>query len=201
MEEEKIGRQITLPLSDAVKISFNSLKIRFGRSLITIGGIFLGIAFLVSVLASSAISFSLAIEDDPDVKVKQTWLVILSLLVCVLGIMNSMLMSVTERYKEIGTMKCLGALDKFVVELFILEAVFQGIVGSLGGSLFGIIGVTIAYLVKNGFKVIVYYPIIKIIFYIFISVVIGIVLSVIGCIYPAYKASKMVPAEAMRTEV
>jgi ABC-type antimicrobial peptide transport system permease subunit len=201
MEEEKIGRQITLPLSDAVKISFNSLKIRFGRSLITIGGIFLGIAFLVSVLAGSAISFSLAIEDDPDVKVKQTWLVILSLLVCVLGIMNSMLMSVTERYKEIGTMKCLGALDKFVVELFILEAVFQGIVGSLGGSLFGIIGVTIAYLVKNGFKVIVYYPIIKIIFYIFISVVIGIVLSVIGCIYPAYKASKMVPAEAMRTEV
>ncbi|MFH1823791.1 MAG: FtsX-like permease family protein [Candidatus Firestonebacteria bacterium] len=201
MEQEKIGKQITLPLSDAVKISFNSLKIRFGRSIITMGGIFLGIAFLISVLAGSAISSSLAIESDPDMKVKQTWLVILSLLVCVLGITNSMLMSVSERYKEIGTMKCLGALDKFVVELFILEAAFQGIVGSIGGSLFGVLSISILYLIKNGWKVIICYPLIKIIIYILISIILGIVLSVIGCIYPAYKAAKMVPADAMRTEV
>lgn len=201
MEQKKIGKQISLPLSDAIKISFNSLKIRFGRSIITMGGIFLGIAFLISVLSGSAISSSLAIEPDPDIKVKQTWLVILSLLVCVLGITNSMLMSVSERYKEIGTMKCLGALDKFVVELFILEAVFQGIVGSVCGSLFGVLAVSITYLIRNGWKVIIYYPLIKIIIYILISTIAGIVLSVIGCIYPAYKAAKMLPAEAMRTEV
>ena len=46
----------------------------------------------------------------------------MSLLVCTVGITNSMLMAVTERFKEIGTMKCLGALDSFVVVLFMLES-------------------------------------------------------------------------------
>ena len=50
---------------------------------------------------------------------KHTWLVVMSLLVSAVGITNSMLMSVTERYKEIGTMKCLGALDSFIVKLFL----------------------------------------------------------------------------------
>ncbi len=52
---------------------------------------------------------------------RMIWLVVMSLLVCTVGITNSMLMAVTERFKEIGTMKCLGALDSFVVLLFLLE--------------------------------------------------------------------------------
>jgi putative ABC transport system permease protein len=49
---------------------------------------------------------------------KQRWIIILSLLVCVVGIVNAQLMAVTERFREIGTMKCLGALDRFVLRLF-----------------------------------------------------------------------------------
>jgi len=52
---------------------------------------------------------------------------ILSLLVCAVGIVNAQLMAVTERFREIGTMKCLGALDRFVLRLFILEAGMQGL--------------------------------------------------------------------------
>ncbi len=65
------------------------------------------------------------------------WLVTLSLMVCVVGITNAMLMSVTERFREIGTMKCLGALDIFVVKLFLIESALQGVVGSVAGAVIG----------------------------------------------------------------
>jgi hypothetical protein len=53
---EGIQRQIQLPFGEAVRISFQSLKIRFGRSIITTSGILLGIAFLVSVMVNSQIA-------------------------------------------------------------------------------------------------------------------------------------------------
>jgi len=135
--------QISLPLSKAIEISFNSVKIRFGRSLITVSGIVLAIAFLMSIWTSNAIMDGLmgaedskinlllqqkGIETDPDStaaiqqRSKDNWLVVLSLLVCLVGIANAMLMSVTERFREIGTMKCMGALDGFIIKLFILES-------------------------------------------------------------------------------
>ena len=125
----ELKTQITLPLSKAIEISFNSVKIRFGRSLITVSGIVLAIAFLMSIWAGNAIVEGLisagdpkidlvlqqkGVEIDPDstaAKQKQskdTWLVVLSLLVCLVGIANAMLMSVTERFREIGTMKCMA---------------------------------------------------------------------------------------------
>jgi putative ABC transport system permease protein len=137
-----IGRQIEMPLSKAVAISYNSIRIRFWRSMITAGGTFLGIAFLVSVLLSALIEqHTPGAFVDPIVlaaaKNRQLWLAIVSLVVCTVGITNSMLMSVTERFREIGTMKCLGALDKFVVELFLLESLMLGITASFAGWLVG----------------------------------------------------------------
>ena len=149
------GREIVLPLSKAVEISLRSLKIRFGRSLITTSGVILAIAFLMSVWSSNEIVGSLRAVNKSEINLllqkkgietgiaesgesseeaqarmqeessKQTWLITLSLLVCVVGIANAMLMSVTERFREIGTMKCLGALDSFIVKLFLLESTFQ----------------------------------------------------------------------------
>ena len=166
MSERRLagGREIVLPMSKAVEISFRSLKIRFGRSLITTSGVILAIAFLMSVWSNNEIVSSLrnadkseinlllqkngietGITEDGDVSAeaagrlqeersKQTWLISLSLLVCVVGIANAMLMSVTERFREIGTMKCLGALDTFIVKLFLLESTFQGLAGTSAGS-------------------------------------------------------------------
>ena len=48
------------------------------------------------------------------------------MLVAFVGVLNAMLMSVTERFREIGTMKCLGALNSFIVKLFLIESLFQG---------------------------------------------------------------------------
>ncbi|MCK4402075.1 ABC transporter permease, partial [bacterium] len=126
-QKEKIGKQVILPLSKAVEISVKSIKVRLGRSVITASGIVLAIAFLMSIFVSGSINKALLEKGSVEVRVqlqntggeeqvKQIWLVVLSLMVCVVGIANAMLMSVTERYKEIGTMKCLGALDRFIIK-------------------------------------------------------------------------------------
>ena len=78
------------------------------------------------------------------------WLISLSLLVCAVGITNAMLMSVMERFRDIGTMKCLGALDSFILKLFLLESLFLGLAGSLLGSLTGTLLTTLSLLYKYG---------------------------------------------------
>ena len=120
-----IQKQIELPWSKAFEITLKSIKIRLQRSLITASGIFLGIAFYSSVRAGSLFPIKAEGTDVDAVAAalaatnRQSWLAIMALLVCFVGIMNAMLMSVTERFKEIGTMKCLGAKNSFVVKLFL----------------------------------------------------------------------------------
>ena len=207
-----IQRQVTLPLSKAVEISIKSLKIRFGRSLITTGGIMLAIAFLMSTFVSTAVTGALLEKGSPEIRAqledrqeetraRDIWLVTLSLMVCVVGITNAMLMSVTERYREIGTMKCLGALNRFIVKLFLLESAFQGVLGSLVGALVGGTAMLIASLANYGGQVLAIFPLLLVAKYLLISVGMGTSLSVVGAIYPAYQAARMVPAEAMRMEV
>jgi len=115
--------------------------------------------------------------------------------------MNAMLTSVTERYREIGTWKCLGALDRFIVELFLLESTFQGLIGSIGGAILGFLFPLFVNIGKYGTQVIEVLPWLEILKYGAITIVIGLVLSIAGAIYPAYRATQMVPADAMRQEM
>ena len=205
-EKQKHEKQIHLPFKEAFKIALRSLKIRFWRAIITTLGILLAIAFLASIITSSAITTNLHLVTD-EVPAQRWWVVIMSLLVCVVGITNAMLMSVTERYKEIGTMKCLGALDRFIIELFLLEASLQGFIGSAAGALAGSVLMVFIHLNRQGtkvFKAITFFKSFSIFdmgWIILICIGVGVGLSVIGAIYPAYRAAKMVPADAMRVEV
>src|SRR5690606_12266544 len=135
----KIERQISLPLEQAFKIALRNITIRLGRALITGAGTMLGIAFLMSVFTASASQVAKGVEILPAQQQKNTWLVVMSLLVSIVGITNAMLMSVTERYKEIGTIKCLGALDSFIVKLFLIESGLLGFFGSIIGSVLGML--------------------------------------------------------------
>ena len=125
---------VELPFAKAYEFALKSIKIRFWRSMITAGGVFLGIAFLASVLTDRGIAGS-HIEAKEAARLQ--WLVALSLLVCAVGITNSMLMSVSERFREIGTMKCLGALDQFIVKIFMIEAFMIGVIASALGWVLG----------------------------------------------------------------
>src|SRR5690349_337857 len=129
-----IKKQVSLPLSKAIEFAWKSVRIRFMRSLITAGGIFLGIAFLASILLDKAVQGP---NIEPSDAARLNWLVALSLAVCVVGITNSMLMSVSERFREIGTMKCLGALSQFIVKIFMIEAIAMGAIASGMGWVVG----------------------------------------------------------------
>ena len=129
------------------------------------------------------------------------WIISLALLVCLVGITNAMLMSVTERYREIGTMKCLGALDSFIVKIFLLESSFMGLIGVLLGI---VLGFVLAFLVQcntfGWYFVTTYFPGVGILKWTAVGFVVGAVLSVLGGILPARRAAKMTPVDAMRIE-
>ena len=221
-DRKGIGTQVNLPLSKAVEISFNSVKIRFGRSLITVSGIVLAIAFLMSIWTSSTIVGSLKAANDPKINLtlqqkgididpdsaasqqeesKNTWLVVLSLLVCLVGITNAMLMSVTERFREIGTMKCMGALDGFIVKLFLLESSFMGTAGTVIGAVIGFVLAFLLALASYGVSVLGLIPWAVIMQRAVLAIVVGSLLSLLGGILPAYRAAKMEPVDAMGLEV
>jgi ABC-type antimicrobial peptide transport system permease subunit len=192
----KIERQISLPMNAAIRIALKSITIRFGRALVTGAGTMLGIAFLMSVFTGQLVQSAKGLQLDPSQVQKNTWLVVMSLLVCVVGITNSMLMSVTERFKEIGTMKCLGALDSFIIRLFLIESALLGFFGSLVGSLIGglfMLLTVIGYFGHFNWGMFV--------LYIGACIVIGTFLSVIAAVPPAMRAAKMQAADAMRSEI
>ena len=192
-----VRKQVQLPWGKAIEFAFKSIKIRFLRSLITAGGVFLGIAFLASILVSKAVAGS-HIEQSEAARLN--WLVALSLAVCVVGITNSMLMSVSERFREIGTMKCLGALDGFIVKLFLLESLFQGVVGTTLGILLGLALSMIGAVGAYGSFTWKDLPVIGILVCAGVCLAVGVALTVAGAVYPAWQAARMQPIEAMRVE-
>jgi putative ABC transport system permease protein len=198
------GRQVErlqLPLRVAFHISLQSVRIRFWRSVITAAGTVLGIAFLVSVLTAMMIQRNSGAITDPSERYRMTWLVMMSLLVCLVGITNAMLMSVTERYKEIGTMKCLGAYDIFIVELFFIESALVGFIASVIGWFLGVLSVIVVKLFGEGFKVFGWISYGEVFLYLLMSIVIGTLLSIIATIIPAQVAARMPAAAALRVEV
>lgn len=204
----------------SLEMAFQSIRVRFFRSLITTMSLVLAVAFLCYIRAGNDLAQSLLQAGNPAIEqqlvkagydiaagtdhigasAKQRWIVVLSLLVCVVGIVNAQLMSVTERFREIGTLKCLGALDRFIVRLFVLEASMQGLAGSFAGALIGVVIATITAALRFGLVVFSLYPWPEIFLSCLVAMGTGTVLSLLGVLYPALLAARMQPVEAMRVE-
>ncbi|MBI3910518.1 MAG: ABC transporter permease [Armatimonadetes bacterium] len=204
-------RQVQLPLSKAFWIAVQNIRVRFWRSMITAAGVLLGIAFLSATLGQStitahtplqfAVNEALAKAQQIEAHARQIWLVSMSLIVCTVGIANSMLMSVTERFKEIGTMKCLGALDGFIVKLFLLEAGVLGLTASVLGWAIGYGGVVFINLLRDGYKLWPKLPLLDVVQHFGMCLATGMVLTILATIAPAIRASRLPPAAALRVEV
>jgi putative ABC transport system permease protein len=221
-DRRRIGKQIVLPWRKSIEICLGGIRTRLGRSVVTLLGIVLAIAFLMSILTHSALIENLQAQNDAQINLllaqnagidvhdpksmdhkhkQDMWLLTLSMLVAFVGIVNSMLMSVTERFREIGTMKCLGALDAFIVRLFFIESTIQGLVGTLVGIPIGFLLTYVRAGVTFGFGTFYYTPLLaKTVANVLICLSVGTVLAVIAAWWPARVAARMQPVEAMRVE-
>jgi hypothetical protein len=217
---DRLDRLVVLPMGKSIDIAYKSIKVRFFRSLITTMSLVLAVSFLSFVRVSNDVANGLLAARDPrlrqvlirsgydlapeDTSVssspKQRWIIILSMLVCVVGIVNAQLMAVTERFREIGTMKCLGALDRFVLRLFLLEAAMQGLAGAGAGSIAGAVFSLLNAVLQFGGMALRLVAWTDVFSSIVFATCVGCLLSLLGVLYPALLASHMQPVEAMRVE-
>lgn len=118
---------------------------------------------------------------------------VLALIVGAFGIANIMLVSVTERTKEIGIMKSMGATNREIIGLFLAESVLLGSAGALIGIPVGLgVGYAGALYAEVGFTL--PYG------WVLIAISMGITIGIIAGLYPAWRAARVDPIEALRYE-
>ena len=214
---EDIPEQKAVPWHTAFLVSWRSLKRRIGRSVITMVGVVLAIAFITYMFLTDNITTALLeVENDAlrtllqqqDVEIftagetdrMMILLILLSLITSLVGIINSMLMSVTERVREIGTLKCLGALDFFILQTYFIESSLMGVIGTLIGIVIGVLVAVVVALGGYGHYVVKHFPVLQVFGSVILAFVIGTLISVIASIAPAQWAAKKQPVEALRVE-
>ena len=117
----------------------------------------------------------------------------IALIVGGIGVMNIMLVSITERTREIGTRKALGATNSSIRTQFIVEAIIICLIGGAIGIIFGILGGKVAAMILG-------YPASPSITSIIVSLLFSMATGVFFGYYPANKAAKMNPIDALRYE-
>ncbi|MCX8010905.1 MAG: FtsX-like permease family protein, partial [Ignavibacteria bacterium] len=133
--------------------------------------------------------------------------IILSLIIAVatFSIFGSLIMTVIEKKRDIGILKSMGATNKSILKIFLIEGTLIGIIGAFLGT---VIGLIVCYLqieyklypLDSTIYIIDALPVeIRIVDIVVISVS-AIFLSTLAGLYPAFKASKTVPLEAIRWE-
>ncbi|ELY97992.1 ABC transporter permease [Natrialba asiatica] len=117
----------------------------------------------------------------------------ISLVVGSIGIANIMLVSVTERTREIGIMKAVGAQNRDVLGLFLTEAVVLGIIGAILGTALGLL---VGYAGTWYIDIPLVYPY----GYVALAIAVGILVGVLSGLYPAWRAARTDPIDALRYE-
>lgn len=197
-------------------MAMSSLRVRVGRSTLTGMTIATAAAFMTYLLTMPR-------TDDPTEAQSWMLMLVLSLVVSGAGVLNAMLTSVSQRYREIGTIKCLGAMDSLVLWSVLVESAVLGLGGAIAGLVVGLVVSLALGLVENGLGF----------FGTFFAgllpasdlpaglraispggmhrgvwlalsagfvFVVGMLLTTLGAAVPAFIASRMPPVEAMRGE-
>lgn len=122
----------------------------------------------------------------------------ISMIVAGVSILNIMMMSVTERVKEIGIMRSIGAQRREVMSMFLYEAVILGVAGSAIGGLFSFLGgyAICSLLLKSTKYLFVPSTLVHVVY----GMAFGIFVCLICGIYPAWRAANLNPIDALRHE-
>lgn len=144
------------------------------------------------ITKSDSIS-QMLMENISMVTISATVIGLITLLGAAIGLMNIMLVSVTERTREIGVRKATGASSSVIRNQFLIEAVVICQLGGLLGIVLGIIiGNSVAAIIGAGF--IIPWD------WMFLGVGLCLIVGLLSGIYPAYKAAKLDPIESLRYE-
>jgi putative ABC transport system permease protein len=217
-----IRDQTVLPWRAAFQMSWSNVHHRTGRFLLIFAGIAVVVAFLMSAFTFNGVVARLAKTGDVHVQAmlekaglasnnalvqkqqsdRETWLLVLSCVLCVVVITNTMLMSVMERTREIGTLKCLGALDGFIVRVFLIESICVGLVSSVAGAVGGYLLTLVQLGCLLSFGTLwdraSVAPLLTGLPW---ALLLGTLITVAAAAYPAFVAARMRPVDAMRAEV
>ncbi len=125
----------------------------------------------------------------------------IALMVAGIGVMNIMLVSVTDRTKEIGLRKALGATFNDIITQFLIEASVLTFAGGILGSIMGVFmgrgtALLITKFVWEGSN----WPSVVSFLTMFIALLVSVAIGVFFGLYPAYKAAKLTPVEALRSD-
>ena len=133
------------------------------------------------------------IDNIKYVTIASTLIGIITLFGAAIGLMNIMLVSVTERTKEIGTRKALGATASIIRNQFLIEAIVICQLGGFSGIILGVAVGNITSIFTSGSFIIPWIWILS-------GVALCIVVGLLSGIFPAAKAAKLDPIEALRYE-
>jgi putative ABC transport system permease protein len=155
-----------------------------------------------TITAPTSADFSIATQQsilaastsvDDTLTVMLAGIAVIALLVGGIGVMNIMLVSVTERYREIGVRKAIGARPSLIRRQFLLEASVLGLAGGILGVALGLLGAVLIPAFSSS-QVIISIPAAA------GAIVVAIGIGVVFGVYPASRAARLAPIDALRSE-
>ena len=144
-------------------------------------------------IATQASVLSAASSVDDTLKVMLAGIAVISLLVGGIGVMNIMLVSVTERIREIGLRKALGGQPRVIRRQFLVEASILGLLGGLCGVGLGFAGAAVIPRVSDSRVIISGWVVAG-------AIAIAMAIGVAFGVYPASRAARLAPIDALRNE-